>query len=146
MTQAIVTKYHGPNRVQGSRVSCTAASGRMYFPWDNLHGIAETHRLAALRYCQEKGWTGRYVGGCLPSGDYVWVFDGPQGDGEFETVPGIPRAKPPSFASLLAANEPVKTWPDADKRRAANWRECPNNNCQVDRFCLGQTPCAEKRP
>lgn len=61
--QAIVTKYHGPTNSRGSRVSATAAPGRIYVSWDHALDVAENHAVAARMYAEKYGW--------LDSSDYV---------------------------------------------------------------------------
>ncbi len=77
--QAILTRYHGATNTKGSRLSASAAAGRIYMPYDHAHDGEANHKLAARVLMSKLGWTfGRgytdIIGGCLPSGDYAWVF------------------------------------------------------------------------
>lgn len=73
--QAIITKYHGPGNVRGSRVSAHAQAGRIYLDWDDALNKEENHKLAARLFAQKFSWPyARLVTGYLPSGDYVHVF------------------------------------------------------------------------
>lgn len=73
LRQAIVTKYHGPTNTRGSRISATAAAGRIFIPYDHALSIQENHAAAARAYATKWGWHSRYVGGVMASGDYSWA-------------------------------------------------------------------------
>lgn len=77
--QAIVTKYHGPTNRRGSRVSATAAAGRVYLEWDDALSSDANHDAAAKALAEKMGWLGdrygRLVSGHLPDGvSNVHVF------------------------------------------------------------------------
>jgi hypothetical protein len=77
--QAIITKYFGPTNSRGSRIKATAAAGSVTisYPYE-LSGQA-CHRAAAEALVQKMGWNdahyGGLLGGQLPSGEYVFVFN-----------------------------------------------------------------------
>jgi hypothetical protein len=77
--QAIITKYFGPTNSRGSRIKATCASGSVTisYPYE-LSGQA-CHRAAADALVQKMDWTdshyGGLLGGQLPSGEYVFVFN-----------------------------------------------------------------------
>ena len=77
--QAIITKYFGPTNSRGSRIKATCAAGSVTisYPYE-LSGQA-CHRAAAEALVQKMGWNdahyGGLLGGQLPSGDYVFVFN-----------------------------------------------------------------------
>jgi hypothetical protein len=73
MSQAIVTKYHGPGNVRGSRVKATASAGAITLGWDDALGDDANHAAAALALCETFGWEGDYFSGGLPDGSRVWV-------------------------------------------------------------------------
>jgi hypothetical protein len=77
--QAIITKYFGPTNSRGSRIKATCASGSVTISYPHeLLGQA-CHRAAADALVQKMGWTGSHYGGLLggqlPSGEYVFVFN-----------------------------------------------------------------------
>lgn len=76
--KAIVTKYHGPTNVRGSRYSATAEGGnRITVSADDRIGNEENHAAAALALCNKLDWRGELVSGCLPDGfTTVFVFTG----------------------------------------------------------------------
>lgn len=75
--KAIVTKYHGPSNVKGSRYSATAEGGnRIIQSADGRIGSEENHAAAAIALCHKLNWRGELVSGCLPNGDTVFVFTG----------------------------------------------------------------------
>lgn len=74
--QAIVTRYHGPGNVRGSRVSATAQAGRIYVDWDDALNQDDNHEIAARLFAQKFNWAGKLAHGVLPSGDHVHVFVG----------------------------------------------------------------------
>ena len=77
--QAIICKYFGPTNVKGSRIKaqCEAGSITIDYPHE-LSGQA-VYRKAAEALVVKLGWTescyGGLLGGQLPSGDYVFVFN-----------------------------------------------------------------------
>ena len=77
--QAIITKYFGPTNSRGSRIKATCAAGSVTisYPYE-LSGQA-CHRAAADALVQKMGWNdahyGGLLGGQLPSGEYVFVFN-----------------------------------------------------------------------
>lgn len=76
--QAIITKYHGPTDRRGSRVSATAAAGRVYLAWDDALNSEQNHAAAAHALAAKMEWTGprygRLVSGVLPDGSTAHVF------------------------------------------------------------------------
>ncbi len=64
--QSIITKYHGPTNVRGSRVSAKADAGRIVLDWDHALNADNNHVRAAQALAVKFGWTGDYVGGHLP--------------------------------------------------------------------------------
>jgi hypothetical protein len=71
--QAIVTRYHGPGNVRGTRVSATAAAGRIYLDWDHALNQDENHKLAARLFAQKYNWGGKWLCGVMANGDYCHV-------------------------------------------------------------------------
>jgi hypothetical protein len=77
--QAIITKYFGPTNSRGSRIKATCAAGSVTisYPYE-LSGQA-CHRAAADALVQKMDWNdahyGGLLGGQLPSGEYVFVFN-----------------------------------------------------------------------
>lgn len=71
MTQAIITRYHGPTTFRGSRVTARCQGGSITVPWQ--HGLDQysNHREAALALAGKMKWrrpTTQWVGGSLPDG------------------------------------------------------------------------------
>ena len=64
--QAIITKFHGPTNVRGSRVSATAEAGKITLSWDHALNSDDNHKAAAEAFARKFNWTGTYVGGHLP--------------------------------------------------------------------------------
>ena len=77
--QAIITKYHGPTNTRGSRISARCEAGRVSIPYPHELSGQAVHRAAAEALAANLGWTGAHygelLGGGLPSGEYVFVFD-----------------------------------------------------------------------
>lgn len=62
--QSIITKYHGPRNVRGSRVSATATGGlRRTYTWNDAKSADDNHKDAAAKLAQEFGWSGKWHGG-----------------------------------------------------------------------------------
>lgn len=74
MRQAIVTKYHGPGNVRGSRVKATAAAGSVILGWDDRLNVEENHKAAAKVLAEKFGWRGCWVGGAMPGAGYVFAM------------------------------------------------------------------------
>lgn len=78
--QAIITKYHGPSNVTGSRISAQAAAGKIFVSYDHALDLEGNHQAAARELVQKLGWTTdrgyteTLHTGCLPSGDYCHVM------------------------------------------------------------------------
>lgn len=77
--QAIQTRYLSPTNSRGARIKATCAAGSITisYPYD-LSGQA-VHRKAAEALVSKLGWVdphyGGLLGGCLPNGDYCFVFN-----------------------------------------------------------------------
>lgn len=72
--QAIVTKYHGPTNVKGSRISATSASGqRVIVGYDHSLSLEENHMAAAQALCIKLNWSSSFVTGGTKDG-YAHVF------------------------------------------------------------------------
>ena len=77
--QAIITKYFGPTNSRGSRIKaqCAAGSVTIDYPYE-LSGMY-CHAQAAKALIKKLGWNdahyGGLLGGQLPSGEYVFVFN-----------------------------------------------------------------------
>jgi len=78
----ITTRYLGPTRCKGSRVSATSSYGqRIILPWDNAHSAEHNHRLAArilITRCNDGNGSysrSRWIGGMIRGGERVWVAE-----------------------------------------------------------------------
>ena len=80
MFQAIVTKYHGPTNVRGSRISARADAGRVIVSYDHALDISGNHKAAAQALADKLGWTEAkgypaLAGGALPgNAGYCFVM------------------------------------------------------------------------
>ena len=77
--QAIVTKYHGPGNVRGSRIIAKADAGSIQFGYRHELNGEQNHKAAADALAKKLGWDtdayGSLVGGGLPgNAGYAWVF------------------------------------------------------------------------
>ena len=87
--QAIVTKYHGPTNVRGSRYSARCQRGSIYFSADDALSPEDNHVAAAKALCDKfaqadtakygtlrilNPWQRPFVSGGLPDGSYAHVF------------------------------------------------------------------------
>ena len=81
MRQSIITRYIGPTRVRGPRVSATSSGGkRIAIEWDDALNSDQNHSAAACALASKLGWSGVWHGGSL--GDRAGcVFVQPDGDG-----------------------------------------------------------------
>lgn len=74
--QAIHTKYLCATNTRGSRIKATCAAGSIAIPYPHDKDGQSAHRVAAEALRVKLGWTDLpLLGGCLPNGDYCFVFD-----------------------------------------------------------------------
>lgn len=72
---AILTRYHGPSNIKGSRVSAMAGNGhRIILSWNSAWDGVRNHATAAQELRTRMGWKGKLVGGTLDNGNMCWVF------------------------------------------------------------------------
>jgi hypothetical protein len=72
--KAILTKYHGPGNVKGSRISAFDLDGnRATVSLDHALDSDDNHRRAALALCEKMDWAGVLVGGAIRGG-YAFTF------------------------------------------------------------------------
>lgn len=89
--QAIQTKYHGPGRVRGSRISARCDAGSIIVHLDNSMRIEQAHAAAARQLADKLGWVAPYYGpmhsGALPDGTYAHVFAEPDNRPNYPVCP-----------------------------------------------------------
>lgn len=77
--QAIICKYIGPTNTRGSRIRAKCNAGSLSIPYPHELSGQAVYRAAAESLASKLGWIGdkygHLVGGGLPSGGYVFVFD-----------------------------------------------------------------------
>lgn len=77
--QAIICKYFGPTNVKGSRIKAQCEAGSLTIDYPHELSGQAVYRKAAETLVSKLGWTnqnyGELLGGQLPSGDYVFVFN-----------------------------------------------------------------------
>lgn len=73
MRQTIVTKYHGPGNVRGSRVSATCQAGKVIIEWDNALNSDQNHAAACVALCKKINRDAQYVGGSIGPDTQAWV-------------------------------------------------------------------------
>jgi hypothetical protein len=78
--QAIQTKYLPATDRKSSRIKATCAAGSITIPYPHELSGQAVHR-AAAEALVDKVWKGKIkdklLGGCLPDGSSVFVFDNP---------------------------------------------------------------------
>lgn len=83
--QTIVTKYHGPGNVLGSRISARTTSGlSKIIGYDDALSVEDNHRAAAKALATKLGWKGFWIEGGHSSGQNVYVL---LGTPAFEVAP-----------------------------------------------------------
>lgn len=77
--QAIQTRYLSPTNSQGARIKATCAAGSITIGYPHELSGQAVHRKAAEALVSKLGWVdphyGGLLGGCLPNGDYCFVFN-----------------------------------------------------------------------
>jgi hypothetical protein len=77
--QAIQTRALGPTNSRGPRIKAWAAAGSITIPYPYALSDQACHRAAAEALIIKLDWAktvyGPLLGGCLPNGDYAFVFD-----------------------------------------------------------------------
>ena len=74
MKQAIIIKFLGATNTKGTRLKVTSYGGSITVPFD--YGAVQEQRIrqAVDALLNKLEWSGEYIIGCLPGGDYVAVF------------------------------------------------------------------------
>lgn len=77
--QAIQTRYLNPTNSRGARIKATCAAGSITIDYPHELSDQAVHRKAAEALVSKLGWVdphyGGLLGGCLPNGDYCFVFN-----------------------------------------------------------------------
>ena len=73
MKQAIAIKFLGATNTKGTRLKLTSYGGSITVPF---YGAVQEQRIrqSVDALLNKLAWSGEYIIGCLPSGDYVAVF------------------------------------------------------------------------
>jgi hypothetical protein len=72
--QGIVTTYHGPGNVKGSRIKATGPAGSITLNYDSGLNSSTNHERACKALADKYGWGGRWIGGGSPDGHSIlWV-------------------------------------------------------------------------
>jgi hypothetical protein len=73
MRQAITVKFIAGTNKTNPRYRASAAGGFVYFNQNDSYSINENRRASAIKLAKKMGWTGRFHGGVLKSGEAVYV-------------------------------------------------------------------------
>jgi hypothetical protein len=75
--QAILTRYLGPTNTRGSRIKASCAAGSITIGYPHELSGQAVYRKAAEALVAKLGWDeiASLLGGCLPTGDYCFVFN-----------------------------------------------------------------------
>lgn len=77
--QAIQTKALPATNSRGARITAWCAAKRIFLPrGDKAQGQDDDHRDAAVVLIKKLGWHGHWVQGCLPNGDFAFVWAKPE--------------------------------------------------------------------
>ena len=74
MKQAIMIKFLGATNTKGTRLKVTSNCGSIIVPLEYGAGHEQRIRKAVDALLNKLDWSGEYIIGQLPSGDYVAVF------------------------------------------------------------------------
>ena len=81
--QAILTRYTPATNARGFRIKASCAAGALTIPYPSSLSGQAAYREAAEALAVKLRWTGPHygalIGGCLPNGDYCFVFDNASG-------------------------------------------------------------------
>lgn len=74
--QAILTRYHGPTNVKGSRISARYAGGSIVRGYDHALNLNQNHEAVARELAAKLDWLDHFTlaSGGLPSGDWAHVL------------------------------------------------------------------------
>lgn len=87
--KAIMTKYHGPGNVRGSRIIARDGDGnRITATYDDSLTSDQNHQAAAWLLCKKMNWTGAFESGWLCAGTHVHVFLDPKKRSAFSQTKG----------------------------------------------------------
>ena len=77
--QAIITKFLPPTNARGARIKASCVARTLTAPYNHALSGQAAHREVAEELARRLEWDephyGKLLGGQLPSGDYVFVFD-----------------------------------------------------------------------
>jgi hypothetical protein len=75
--QAIQTKFLCPTNTKGARIKASCAAGSITISYPHELSGQAVHRKAAEALVAKLGWDeiASLLGGCLPNGDYCFVFN-----------------------------------------------------------------------
>lgn len=71
--QVIQTRFVGPTDTKGARIKAWAEAGSVVISYPHELSGQACHRAAAQALANKFGWSYKYLGGQLPSGDYAFV-------------------------------------------------------------------------
>ena len=74
MKQAIIIKYLGATNSKGTRIKASAKASSVTLSFDYSAGQEQRIRKAVDALLNKLEWSGEYIIGHLPNGDYVAVF------------------------------------------------------------------------
>lgn len=75
MSQAIMTKYHGPTNTRGARITAESEAGhKISIPYPHELHDEEKHRTAAAALCDRLGWPVENLRGGAWRNGWVFVF------------------------------------------------------------------------
>ena len=74
MKRAILIKFLGATNTKGTRIKASVVSSSVTVPLDYGAGQEQRIRQAVDSLLDKLEWSGEYIIGVLPSGDYVAVF------------------------------------------------------------------------
>lgn len=74
MSQAIITRYHGPGNVRGSRIKATAWAGSITLNYEPSLSADENHAAAAKALADKFKWRGCWFSGGHPDGDGSMIY------------------------------------------------------------------------
>lgn len=74
MKQAIIIKFLGATNTKGTRIKASAEASSVTVSLDYGAGQEQRIRQAVDALLNKLEWSGEYIIGGLPSGDYVAVF------------------------------------------------------------------------
>ena len=144
MAQAIITKFIGPTETRGHRIKASCESGSVTIAYPDCDDNQDAHHKAAQALCNKFGWSGRLIGGALPScAGYAFVFE-PVATGRVRDALGNLLQWAVGNRGDKAGNPYGSSKPEVLEGLQSLYYERTGNNGEFSQYCDAAEPWKKK--